>query len=224
MADAPQTRPSLLIRIRDARDSEAWQQFVRLYAPLIYGYARKRGLQDADAGDLTQEVLRSVAASAGRFEYDPRRGSFHGWLFTVVRNRVLDFLDSQGQRNRGSGDSGVQKKLEAQPAPAVDESTAWNQEYEQHLLTEAIAQVRGGFHEPIWQAFWQTAIEGKKAKAVAEALKMSVASVYVAKSRVVTQLKERIRQLQEADGKENEPAGADPNRRQRPVFFGVPHE
>jgi RNA polymerase sigma-70 factor (ECF subfamily) len=216
MADAPLTRASLLMRIRDPRDSEAWQQFVRLYAPLIYGYARKRGLQDADAGDLTQEVLRSVAAKADRFEYDPRRGTFHGWLFTVVRNRVLDFLDSRGQRHRGSGDSGVQKKLEAQPAPD-NEQTDWNRDYEQRLLSEAIVQVRGDFHEATWQAFWQTAIEGRKAKVVAESLAMSVASVYVAKSRVLTQLKECIRSLQATDRWENEAANFRPQHSSGPI-------
>lgn len=225
MADAPLTRASLLIRIRDARDTDAWQQFVRLYAPLIYGYARKRGLQDADAGDLTQEVLRAVAANAARFEYDPRRGSFHGWLFTVVRNRVHDFLASQGQRHRGTGDSGVQRKLQAQPAPEPDETDAWNQEYEQRLLTEAMAQVRGSFQETTWQAFWQTAIEGKKAKAVADALAMSVAAVYVAKSRVLTQLKDQIRLLQATDGWKSGAADENSRRNQGPdVAVRRPHE
>src|SRR5690348_17125338 len=66
MIDSPETRASLLVRIRDGRDTEAWQQFIQLYAPLVYGFARRRGLQDADAADLMQEVLRSVAAAAGR--------------------------------------------------------------------------------------------------------------------------------------------------------------
>src|SRR6516225_4147415 len=87
MADSPNTRPSLLVRIRNAEDSQAWSQFVALYAPLVYGYARKRGMQDADAADLMQDVLRAVAGAAGRLEYDPLRGSFRGWLFTIVRNK-----------------------------------------------------------------------------------------------------------------------------------------
>src|SRR5437868_6432315 len=59
MAKAPPTRPSLLLRLRDARDGVAWSEFVEVYAPLVYGYARKQGLQDADAADVTQEVLRA---------------------------------------------------------------------------------------------------------------------------------------------------------------------
>ena len=92
MPDAPATRPSLLLRLRDLQDQQAWAQFVDVYAPLIYGYARKRGLQDADAADLTQACLRQVALGVGSLEYDPRRGTFRGWLFTIVRNRLRDFL------------------------------------------------------------------------------------------------------------------------------------
>jgi hypothetical protein len=85
MGDSPVTRPSLLVRIRDSRDAQAWCQFVDIYAPLIHGYARKHGLQDADAADLTEDVLGIVARSIPKLEYDPKRGSFRGWLFTIVR-------------------------------------------------------------------------------------------------------------------------------------------
>src|SRR3954447_25293336 len=95
MADAPKTRPSLLLRIRDARDGAAWAQFVQVYAPLIYAYARKHGLQDADAADVTQESLGVVAGAVRGLDYDPRRGSFRGWLFAVVRNRLRSFWARQ---------------------------------------------------------------------------------------------------------------------------------
>src|SRR5262249_23587131 len=74
MADFPLTRASLLIRLRDPQDEGAWTEFVDLYAPLVYGYARKQGLQDADAADLTQDVLGAVAGAVDRLEYDPARG------------------------------------------------------------------------------------------------------------------------------------------------------
>src|SRR5437588_1688494 len=95
MGESPATRASLLVRIRDAGDEEAWTEFVEIYAPLIYGFSRKRGLQDADAADLTQEILRTVAHSVHRLDYDPKRGTFRGWLFTVVRNRLSDFQSAQ---------------------------------------------------------------------------------------------------------------------------------
>src|SRR5437868_6647356 len=90
MVDLPSTHPSLLIRIRDPEDGEAWRRFVQLYAPVVYRYARRRGFQDADAADLTQDVLRAVAGAAGNLHYDPRRGSFSGWLFVIARRKLHD--------------------------------------------------------------------------------------------------------------------------------------
>ena len=110
----------LLIPVRDARDEQAWSQFVDLYAPVVYRYARRQGLQDADAADLTQEVLRGVARSVERQGYDPGRGSFRNWLFTLARNRVRNFLTRRKPYHHGSGDSDAQRLLEAQPAPGRD--------------------------------------------------------------------------------------------------------
>src|SRR5688572_15700354 len=117
MEESPATSASLLVRIRDGQDVEAWRQFTRLYAPVVYGFARKRGLQDADAADLMQDVLRSVVAAAPRLDYDPSRGSFRGWLFTVTRNKVYNHLNSRRHRTDGSGDTDAHKRLEEQPAP-----------------------------------------------------------------------------------------------------------
>src|ERR1700735_1692360 len=95
MEDALLTRASLLARLGDPGDRAAWRQFVELYGGLIYGFARRRGLQDADAADLTQEVFLAIAQSAGRFHYDPRQGSFRGWLYGVTRNKIARFLQDR---------------------------------------------------------------------------------------------------------------------------------
>lgn len=105
MASIPITQLSLLVRLRDARDREAWERFVDLYAPLVFGFVRKRGLQEADAADLTQDVLRQVAQSAKSLVYDPKRGSFRAWLFTVVRNRLTDHWRATGWQAAATGDS-----------------------------------------------------------------------------------------------------------------------
>src|SRR5438105_838235 len=101
MAEIPLTRASLLARLHDARDEAAWREFVDLYAPLVYGYARKQGLQDADAADLSQDVLGAVAAAVGRLEYDPHRGAFRNWLFTIVRRKLSN--RRRAQRSRPDG-------------------------------------------------------------------------------------------------------------------------
>src|SRR5437016_14612083 len=109
MADIPPTRASLLLRLRDPLDEEAWRHFVDLYAPVVYGYARKQRLQDADAADLCQEVLRAVAGAVGRLDYDPARGSFRNWLFTVVRRKLWNWRAAQAIRTQASGDSATHR-------------------------------------------------------------------------------------------------------------------
>lgn len=194
MSDAPATRLSLLVRLCDARDDAAWSQFVEIYAPLVYGFARKHGLQDADAADLTQDVLQAVSGGIRNFDYDPRRGTFRGWLFTVVRNKLRNFLAVQDRPGRGSGDTDAQHRLQELPAREEDQSAWWDEEYERRVFAWAAEQARGAFSEATWQAFWQTAIEGKTGPQAAQALGMSVAAVYLAKGRVMNRLKDIIRQ------------------------------
>lgn len=195
MADSVLTRPSLLARIKDTGDRQAWAEFVDIYAPLIYGYALKQGLQDADAADLTQEVLGKVARSAARLDYDPTRGTFRGWLFRVVRNELADLGAARKRHRPGSGDTAVNRRLEEHPAPTQDEVAAWEREYERQLFARACDQVRRDFQESTWQAFWLTAIQGKSGKEVAGVLGMTTAAVYLAKRRVTQRLKQQIEYL-----------------------------
>jgi RNA polymerase sigma-70 factor (ECF subfamily) len=196
MATPPLTRPSLLVRIRDAGDREAWQQFVEVYAPLVYAFARRRGLQDADAADLTQDVLQAVAGASKRLAYDPRRGTFRSWLYTVARNKLHNFLVARRRHAHIDGDPASQELLDELPAPDPQEADQWEQEYERRLFDWAAEQVRGHFHEMTWQAFWRTAVEGQSAGETAAALGLSVGAVYIAKSRVLARLREQIQQLQ----------------------------
>jgi RNA polymerase sigma-70 factor (ECF subfamily) len=199
MPKAPPTRLSLLLRLRDHEDHQAWGQFVEVYAPVIYGYVRKRGLQDADAADLTQVCLRQVASHIGSLEYDTGRGSFRGWLFTIVRNRLRNFLGQPHRLYQGSGDSNTLRLLENHPAPSSDEEGEWEREYRRGVLAWAAEKVRPQVHETTWQAFWQRAVEGKSGKEVAVTLGLSTAAVYLAKSRVMARLQAVIRELQEEE-------------------------
>ncbi len=196
MIESPPTRASLLIRLRDPQDQEAWRQFIEVYSALIYGFARKRGLQDADAADLMQEVLRSVSGAVGRLNYNPGRGSFRGWLYTVTRNKLNTFLARQKRQVRGTGESGMHERLAEEAEPTED--ALWDQEYERRLFEWAAERVRSNAGESVWQAFWQTAVEGKSPKEVARGLSMSVGAVYVAKSRMLAQVREEIQQFQES--------------------------
>jgi RNA polymerase sigma-70 factor (ECF subfamily) len=196
MTDAPETRLSLLVRIRDRQDSAAWVDFVAIYAPLVYGLARRHGLQDADAADLTQEVLRAVVSAAAHFAYDPARGTFRGWLFTVARNRIRKLAQERRRQATGTGGAQTQRVLEDQPAPEAEECQ-WEREYQEQLFEWAAEKVKPGFRATTWQAFWETAVENRDARTVGDDLGMSVGAVYIARSRVLARIREQIRAVQD---------------------------
>jgi RNA polymerase sigma factor (sigma-70 family) len=196
MAEIPRTRASLLLRLRDPRDADAWREFVDLYAPIVYGYARKKGLQDADASDLSQDVLRAVAGAIGRLDYDRRNGAFRNWLFTIVRNKMSNWSESRRIREQASGDTGMHDLLDECPAPDQMQ-VQWEHEWEQGLITWACEQARRQVSDTTWQAFWRTAVEGQPGKKVAGDLGIHVAAVYNAHSRVLARLKELVQSAQE---------------------------
>jgi RNA polymerase sigma factor (sigma-70 family) len=190
MAEAPNTQQSLLLRLRDAEDADAWSDFARLYSPAILAFARRKGLQDADAADLAQEVLQSVARSMPDFVLD---GRFRSWLFTLVQRRLYDWRRKQQRQEQGSGRTSVLEQLQEQPAP--DDEADWNRELQQQTFTVAAAKIRDGFSEATWQAFWLTAVKGRTGQEAAQALGLSVAAVYLAKRRVMAKLKEQVELL-----------------------------
>src|SRR3954466_12588471 len=140
MTDTPTTRASLLVRLGDAADAPAWAQFVDLYAPPVYACARRHGLQDADAADVTQDVLRAVHRAFRRGDYDPRRGPFRAWLFTVVRNKLRDFAAARARRDRARGDPAA---LALAADPGGDPAAEFDRECERRLFAWAAEQVRG---------------------------------------------------------------------------------
>ena len=196
MQDSQITRPSMLIRLRDKKDGGAWSQFVRIYSPLVYQFARRNGLQDADAADVTQDVLRTVAQAMPDFDYDSARGSFRGWLMCVARTRFYNFLTARRRQTLGSGDTATLKVLENQPSPN-DEEHRWEQEYRKCVFDWAAEEIRDRFQDSTWSAFWQTSVEGRQTKEVACSLGMTVEAVYLARSRVLARLRRKIQEVEE---------------------------
>lgn len=189
--DSPLTRASLLVQLRDSTNQAAWHEFVRLYSPIVYGFARKRGLQDADAADLMQDVMRSVSNAIGRLDYDRRQGMFRGWLYTITRNKIFNLLSSRRTRPQAAGGDDAKQILDSQPD--LDEgSDDWEMEYQRRLAAMAMERIRGEFQDNTWQAFRLTAIEGVAAAAAAKQVGMSPGAIYVAKSRVLARLKEEV--------------------------------
>jgi RNA polymerase sigma-70 factor (ECF subfamily) len=199
---APLTRPTLLLRLRDKENAQAWQEFVRLYTPLIFGFGIKRGLNETDAAELCQEVMCAVAGGIERFSYDPSRGSFRSWLMTVTRNRFNSFLERQYRRAPSNGSTTVMNLLAERPSE--EEANQWDAEYQRRLLDWAAEQVRGEFETSTWEAFWRTAMLDQSGQEVADALGISVGAVYIARSRVIARLREKISRAMKGFGLEPE--------------------
>lgn len=197
MREAPETRQSLLLRLRDPQDHQAWAEFLAIYEPLIYRLATRNGFQDADARELTQEVLLAVAGAIDRWNPDPKRGSFRGWLFRIARNLMINFLAKRRSRPLTIGDTDFNRLLNEQPVAACEESHYFDQEYKRQTFHWAAEQIRSEFRENTWQAFWLTSVDGEAVKEVATKLNMTVGSVYVSRSRVMARLRKVIERVAE---------------------------
>ena len=197
MMTAPDTRPSLLLRLRDARDQQAWGEFLEIYQPLIFRLLRRFGLQDADAREVTQEALLSVAKAVERWKDDPSRGSFRGWLATITRNLVVNFLIRQARHPRGTGDSGFARWLNEVPSPDCQESQLFRLEHRRQIFWWAASEIENEFRSESWRAFWETSVAGREVADVARELKMSAGAVYVARSRVMKRLREKVEEARD---------------------------
>ncbi|MFO0902398.1 MAG: sigma-70 family RNA polymerase sigma factor [Pirellulales bacterium] len=187
------TRPSLLLRIRDARDVQAWEEFVQVYGPMIYRYCRKRGCQEADAADVAQEVLSRVTRAIGAFEYRPDRGRFRDWLGVLTRNEVLRF---QGRRQRAGQAVGGDEPGPIEEAPS-GRDPLWLDAFHARLLEAALDRVQPHFEPATWQAFALVWLDDLPAAEVAQRLAVPLEGVYVAKSRVLKRLREEVLRLGE---------------------------
>jgi RNA polymerase sigma-70 factor (ECF subfamily) len=195
MQTSPETRSTLLVRIRDRGDGRSWAEFVEIYGPLVYGFLRKRGLQDADAADLVQDVFHSVAKAIHSFDHRHAPNSFRRWLFTIVQNRLRDHRKPKATQPRGTGDTEAYQRLQEHQDETDSAEEIWNREHELGLVRYAAEQVRGDFQENTWTAFWQTAIEGAVPAEVARQLGMTRAAVYLAKARVLSRIREYVTQF-----------------------------
>jgi RNA polymerase sigma-70 factor (ECF subfamily) len=197
-SSGPSTSQTLLNRVRSPLDQEAWNEFVERYGRRIYGWCRQWGLQEADAEDVTQDVLLRLASKLRGFAYDPAR-RFRGWLRTLTHHAWSDFLQARRLPGRGSGDSRVTQALE-QVEARDDLTRRLDEEFTHALFEEASARVRLRVQPHTWDAFRLTALEGRPGAEVAALLGMQVATVYVARSKVQKMLQDEVRKLEEPHG------------------------
>lgn len=190
----PETRASLILRLSDPTDVEAWDEFMAIYQPLVYRLARRNGLQDADAHELVQEVMLAISRAVEGWEPNPERGRFRDWLFRIARNLMINILTRRKYRPLGSGDSGVAELINQQCDPTCDESTMFDLEFRRELFHWAAERIKKQVAANTWDAFWLSSVDGLPIKDVAKQLGMTLGSVYIARSRVIFRLRERIRE------------------------------
>lgn len=195
MTDSPVTRATLLMRLRDGNDHQAWSEFLSDYGPMLYRFVRSRGLQDADAADVVQDVFRRVGSAINRLEYDKEKGGFRAWLFTITRNRLYTYFEKR-KRDGPTGNDTTQLQLLSQATDNRNElDDQWELEHLRSLASSAMKIIEESSDPRTWAAFRMTAVEGKSAQQAANELSMSTGSVYVAKSRVTARLRSEIERL-----------------------------
>jgi len=191
MSDWPATRLTLLGRLRDPADRDAWAEFVGLYGPLLFRFARRRLPQDEDAADVMQEVLGVVMTD----RYRRPKGRFQKWLVTVLLNKVRDFHAARKRRGEVTGGAAVAERLHQEPSR--DEQREWDRERERHLFQAAAERVRAHTSPLHWEAFARTALQDQAGRAVAAALGLSLTNVYAIKSRLMKEIRAEVRRFEE---------------------------
>lgn len=178
----------LLDRARHREDQAAWSRFVTLYSPLLLRWARKAGVSDHDALDLVQDVFVILLRELPGFDYDPRRGSFRAWLWTLTVRQAT------ARRRRWDPVAASHESA----SDIADETPAENRgqdEYRQLLVRRALELMKVDFEPATWQACWEHTVSGRSAADVGRQLGLSEGAVYVAKSRVLRRLREELQGL-----------------------------
>ena len=197
------TRRSLIIRLKNWEDQESWKDFFDTYWKLIYGVAAKAGLTDTEAQEVVQETVIAVAKKMPGFEYDPRIGSFKGWLLHTTRWKIGDQL--RKRRKDGGGVERAQKTttrtstIERIPDPGgFDLEAEWDREWEKNIFDAAIERVKKQVKAKQYQIFDLYVIKQWPVQKVARTLGVNVARVYLAKHRVSALIKKEVKRLGKA--------------------------
>jgi RNA polymerase sigma-70 factor (ECF subfamily) len=190
LSSFPDTRASLIVRLADAQNAQAWDEFARLYQPVVYRLALRRGFQHADAEELVQEVMLAVARAVEGWVPDQDQGRFRDWLHRIARNLMINFLTRRKHQVWGTGKSDMQQMLEAKSESDAAITQMFEIEIRREGFRWAAKQVQKEVKQNTWQAFWMSAIDDVPVAEVARQLGMSVGSVYIARSRVMARLRQ----------------------------------
>jgi len=199
VAEFPETRISLILRLAQRDDVQAWQEFCELYAPILYRMCIAKGLQTADAEDVTQDILFAVARAAERFEPDQARARFRTWLCCIARNLMADYFAGLAKRplSQALSDSWLDSLVDA-PAVEQEFDSRFGIEYRRAVFELAARRVRERVSHLSWQAFYATSVEHRNLEQVAKELHISLGSLYVARCRVLKMLRSEVQNLEQS--------------------------
>lgn len=198
MQEFPETRDSLIVQVQNPLNREAWDQFAMIYRPVIYRLARQKGLQDADAQDLTQQVLHAVSQSIGRWEKLDPPVKFRHWLRRVVRNAILNAL-SRKPHDGAAGGSVAMALLQEHANDDLESASQIEIEYRRELYLQAARLVRADVNAETWQAFELTVVEDLPVEEVARKLAKTPGNIYAARSRIMRRLREAVQALEQVE-------------------------
>lgn len=194
----PETRESLLIRLADAGDSLAWDEFVAIYRPMILRLGLRMGLQASDSEDMTQRVLMTVARAIADWKKDPARGGFRVWLRAVTRNAIINTLN-RAPKSMAVGGSHFLELCQGIQSPTEQLDQWIEDEHERSVLRLASARVQAKVSALTWRAFEMTAMLDHPVQDVADSLRLSVGKVYGAKGRVLRMLQNETASILKTD-------------------------
>lgn len=189
----PETRPSLIVQLKDPRNEPAWSEFVCAYEPFLMQLVRRQGTPERHVADITQQLLMVIAKSVAGWNDDGKQASFRRWLSQVARNVVIKFMARERREISGQGGTDFFEHLVQQPDLGAMDATAGK--YEHELVVWAADKVRSEFHEASWKAFWATQIQGKSVADVASELGVSPGSIYMSRSRILARIREKIQEV-----------------------------
>jgi RNA polymerase sigma-70 factor, ECF subfamily len=189
----PETRASLIVRLKDRRNEPAWNEFVSAYEPFLRHLVRRHAASEADVSDVTQQIMIAVARSVEGWTDDGRPASFRRWLNRVARNAAIKFMARERRQAKGKGGTSFLEQLERVQDAGDDERRA--RQYEHELIVWAAEQVKGEFRESSWRSFWATQIEGRSVAETAAELSLSPGAIYMSRSRILARIRAKIEEV-----------------------------
>lgn len=188
----PTTRVSLILRLHNPKDAEAWEEFVLIYQPFILRIAQRLGMSDANAADASQNTLTRLTEVVHQWSPSKTNATFRGWLYRVARNCMLRQFEKENKHMRLLQSEVSREYFDQLSAEPKGGESVYQLEFQRQVFASAAENIRSQIRHNYWQAFWLTYVKNRDIKEVAHMLKINVSTVYVARSRVLKRIRNEV--------------------------------